>query len=200
MQSFFWDFFFAMGLSQSPTLPSVSVSNFYKYLVSYLQENTEVMLGKSLVRWNYDSNGKVKYPGNNLNLQQLKERVGQVHCAVDTVALVFILSFFFYHLDLVLIVFIHVNLCIHSSCFACAHEKVYFSLQIIHARQTNTSETVGKRSHLTAKGTFCMKLAWVFGLYNFEKNTLMNCFIAVFCLKYILSHFSFSFGTSLLLC
>jgi len=60
-----------------------------------------------------------------------------------------------------LIVFIRVNLCIHSSCFACTHEKVYFSLQIIHARQTNASETetVGKRSHLTPKGIFCMKLA-----------------------------------------
>lgn len=68
MQSFLGGFF-AVGLSQRPILPSVSVNNFYKYLVSYLQENTEVMLGKNLVRWKSDSKGKVKYPGNNLHLQ-----------------------------------------------------------------------------------------------------------------------------------
>lgn len=81
--------------------------------------------------------------------------------------------------------FFYVNLCIHSSCLVCAHKKVYFSLQIIHVRQTNPSvtETVEKKKLSNCKRHFCMNLPWGFALYYCGKNILINCFIKVFVLN-----------------
>lgn len=67
----------------------------------------------------------------------------------------FPLSCFCYHLDLTGLMpigFFSVNLCIHSFCLACAHKKVYFSLQIVHVRQTNPSVAGTGEKSPTAKG------------------------------------------------
>lgn len=124
------------------------------------------------------------------------------------VAFAFTLSCFFCQLNvtgLILTVFIHVNLCIHSSFLSYTHEKVYFSLQIIHVRQTNPSITErgvwvrGKKSCSNAKGIFTWECLGFLLFITVGKNTLINCFIEVFWFKYILSCFLYSFGTFLLL-
>jgi len=40
-----------------------------------------------------------------------------------------------------------------------------------------------------------MNLPWLFALYYCGKNTLINCFIRVFCFKLFFSCFPYCFGT-----